>query len=217
MTGRSKKESPGVAKWSPKLKGRGSVLAIPNSEANGAAAAALSVMKSLDRIRATGGEVGDCKVRRVAERHRASVTEGPERPKETKKRPAVHLVAVVLVVLASCVAGANLRRSGHKMSGTATLERRPMANASVRLHSADGSVLSAPTDESGRFELASVASGEYKITLLPGEGEQMSPAYCDPDSTPFSVNINRDAEGLQLPARRVAPKPRKRTWTPGVD
>ena len=74
--------------------------------------------------------------------------------------------------------------------------------------------------QDGKFELKGMPAGKYRVTVHPAAGSQVvaiATNYTKPESTPFQVHLNRDVHSLQLYAHKVVPKPRKRTWAPGID
>lgn len=109
-----------------------------------------------------------------------------ERPQTQLLRPDVSIAASVVVI--ACVVGNfGCTRSGPQIapvSGTVTLDGKPLPNGVVSFVSEAGFASSAPLDADGRFQLVSqfgqgAPLGTYRVTLsqqsLPPSAESTAP------------------------------------------
>lgn len=221
-------------KWTPRLKNsaQGAGRAA-NSGTNLVADRALSTIGTIDRFLAAGGDAEDAYISTLATRGRppqalsqaASVRPSratDRRPSAGRRRLLCAGVAIASTVLAGLFASGVLQPTHrHTVVGKVWLERRPLGAAELTFHPVgrdDPRTVVAAED--GRFELAGVAAGTYRVTVQPPAGSAavaVAANYTKPDSTPFQLHVNRDVASLQLHAHKILPKARKATWTPGVD
>lgn len=220
--------------WKPRLKNAtGRTRSLATSGTGHVADEALATIRAIDKLRSRNGDVDDSDVARLAGRcrTRAEAVEppgrrgGPAAGRPARRGIALPLVGTVAAVVAgmALVAWGGLLSSGrHTVAGKVWLERRPLGSAELHFHPAGpgAEALTVTAADDGRFELTGVPPGGYRVTVRPPAGStvvSVAANYTAPETTPFQVLVKGDVASLQLRAFRVVPKPRRATWTPGVD
>jgi hypothetical protein len=221
--------------WKPRLKeSKGKSSTSSGDGSKRAAYLALANMGEIDDLRARGVEIEDSYVALLASRnrsHKADAAAGKkrhdQRASQENKKPSRRALfgglagAAVGIVLTLFMNGFFGSSSMHTITGRLWFERRPASDVELRFHipGAGGDGPSVVTTADGKFEIAGLPSGYYLVTLHPtGESSLVvPPAYTQPESALFKLNVNRDVNNMQLYAYRKPPQPRKQTWVPGVD
>lgn len=219
-------------KWKPRLKNaanRGR--STSTSETSHEAHRALATMRSIDTFLARGGQAEDSYVTKLAGHRQidagAAAASGVRRRAVAAPRSRRTLLcaggAVACLLGMTMVAGGALARGGrHTVAGKVLLERQPFGRSELRFHPAasDTPTVSATATEDGRFELADVKPGAYRVTVHPPAGTAVvtvAAGYTEPETTPLHLTVTRRIDGLRLQTFRKMPVTRKPTWKPGVD
>ncbi len=114
---------------------------------------------------------------------------------------ALALFVAALVPLAGC--GPKIQ----DVSGTVSLDGKPVAEASVSLFAADGKTYGSGTDASGNFSISAVPSGEYKVVVAKypkaggtaSDDGKMDKAYLD--SMMKGTDKNKGAPMMPMPGK----------------
>jgi len=209
--------------WKPRLKGGNRRRAPAGSGSSAAAAMAMASITAIDKCRVRGETVD------VAMLERASRSISPQSgkpsavtsPRKAKAGNGWLPWAVVACVIAGGAACLRLfPGSGrHSVAGTVLVGRMPLAGAELWFHPGPFGEPAArvTTADDGGFRLADLPPGEYKVTVhASGPAAQQVPsAYIKPDSTLFTLHVNRDLEKLRMYA--VAPARATRKPAAGAD
>lgn len=215
--------------WKPRLKNAANRSRAPStSHTEHVADQALTAMRRIDKRRTQGGVEEDYVATLASQFGTPAAARGPARG--NTRRPGGpyrrFLVpgAVVACALATAIvaAGTPLFRGRHTVAGKVWLERQPLGTAELGFHPSgrDADAVTVTAAEDGRFELAGIAPGSYRVTVAPPAGSPpvvIAANYLKPETTPIQVHVKADVNSLQVRASRLAPKPRKATWTPGID
>lgn len=215
-------------KWKPRLKnaprGRRST---STSATTHVADRALSAMRRIDRERTSDGAVDESCAARLAGHFLPQDAAVPSRrvaarPAGSGRRTALVAVGAIAAACLGAMFVAWPSGSSHTVAGSVYLERKPLGAAELRFHPGgdNAAVVAVVAAPDGRFRLADLAAGSYRVTIHPPGGSTIVPlaaAYTSPETTPLQVHLTRDVERLQLYASRVVPKPRQAAWTPGID
>jgi len=215
-------------RWKPRMKNAANRSRSTSSTGTmNVADQALSAMRQIDRGRTADGEVDASYAARLAGQFGGQESVGKTRARgpATARRPwkiAMLTAAPLLTGAVVLMNGGLWRPSQHTVAGKVWLDRRPLGEAELRFHPmhAAESPLTVVAADDGRFELASVSAGKYRVTVHPPAGSSVvtvASGYSKPETTPFQLFVSRDVASLQLYACKVLPKPRKVAWTPGID
>lgn len=194
--------------WTPRLKQRGARAAVPRDSVSAQTAdQALANMKQIGRRRAAGcamdeaavaGLVGRPAVRSVI----ARPTAGTPRPAKGSVGLVAALGFVGVAAAALMVGGSLLGPTAYTVSGTVMFRGHPLRDAMLCFHEggASTSSMSATTSADGRFAVASLPEGTYKITVrYLGEDDGGVPAaYARVESTKFSLAVTKDLPALTM-------------------
>lgn len=214
--------------WKPRLKNAPRSRAPATSHTEHMADQALAAMKRIDRHRSQGGAEEESYVAKIASQFGASRAVDGVAPRKPARGPSQRRRRFLMAV-AACGLGATLVaygsllvRSSHTVAGKVWLERQPLGTAELGFHPSgrDNAAVTVTAAEDGRFELAGIAPGSYRVTVAPPAGSPpvvIAANYLKPETTPIQVHVKADVNSLQVRASRIMPKPRKATWTPGID
>ena len=199
-------------KWKPRLKEGGSRRVPAGSGSSAAAARAMAGIKALDRRRSQGLAIDVGALEKVS-RQIGTPQPGPRPAAQPRgagsRRWIVAAVGAAVAVAVACPLLLSSARR-HSVAGTVVAGRRPLAGAELRFHDSRSGDVSArvTTASDGRFQLADLPAGEYKVTVhAAGQAAQaVPPVYANLESTPFALHVNRDLESLRMyavdPGRR---------------
>jgi len=218
--------------WKPTLKNqRRSKTARSTAGTATAANVALSNMDEIHSVRTKGGLVDEAYVASLARRcpsHNADAAAAVKRHDQRIGKKASGKLPLGILVGVACGIGATLALVGffsksslNSVAGTLLLERRPIANVEMRFHLAgeDSPAASVVTAANGKFQIPSLPSGDYVVTLHPAgdSGPALAPVYAKPESTLFKLSLTRSAENVQMYAYNKPPAARKASAGIGVD
>lgn len=114
----------------------------------------------------------------------------------------VSLAAVVVVVVGLVTASLSMGAPGtHRVSGRLLLNRQAFPGVALVFHSvsSDGTPVRVVTSATGEFTVVDLPEGKYKVSLENEESSSGIPeAYRSPQSTPFSLNVQKDLTDLHL-------------------
>jgi hypothetical protein len=110
------------------------------------------------------------------------------------------------IVLAVAVVNTLPMLTRHEFAGTATLNGRPLASATLVFHQRGAPATSEPrsihTAADGSFQVAAkggLPPGFYEITVLPGASSKPIPEkYRSSETTPLRFEIREDLAGMQI-------------------
>jgi hypothetical protein len=120
------------------------------------------------------------------------------------------LIAIALLGLcwAAPAAEPKVKPKGNDVSGTLTLDGKPLADAMVALHPADPTKkpYQGRTDTDGKFRIAGVPAGEYGFTAMKvaakgdvGAGRNLlPPRYADPAKSGITVTVRDGANQADI-------------------
>lgn len=111
---------------------------------------------------------------------------------------AACVVAMVAVIGLSATM---LSTTSHTVSGTLLLDRKTLPGVTLVFHpvAMDGKTVSVMTSEKGEFIVTELPEGKYKVAVDASESATVIPeAYRSPQSTPFSLQVQKDLANLRL-------------------
>lgn len=131
------------------------------------------------------------------------------RPPAASQKPAgsatvkfFGLAACIVVTLAVIGLSATVLSTGrHTVSGTLLLDRQTLAGVALVFHpvAADGKTVRVMTSEKGEFTVTELPEGKYKVAVDASDSSAVIPEpYRSPQSTPFSLHVQRDLANLRL-------------------
>ena len=196
-------------KWKPRLKAGGRRRSPSSSGSAAAAAAAMDRISALDKRRSRGEAIDIVALERAVRATSPAVgkTPAPAAPARQRQSKSVSRGwpwAVALGTLITGLAGWCAMPGGghHSVTGTVMLGKMPLAGAELRFHqnASDTPAASVTTASDGGFRLADLPAGEYKVTVHASgpTAKGVPPAYAKPDSTLFTLHVNRDLERLRM-------------------
>lgn len=204
----SKRPKPDAVRWSPRLKAAKASKAA-SSDAAKIAMGALADMKTIDKVRAGGGDIQHACERIRRKERRPSAGERSVAP-GSGRATGIVVVAVAGAVLAvAAVAGVCAVRGmtrSHTVAGTLRFEKKAIPNAKVVFHALPSGVPvgETTTTETGSFRLESLSSGVYRVTVngMAGGKTPVPAAYTSPESTPFQLIVRKDLTDIAMVAVR---------------
>lgn len=206
--GGTEKHRAAKAEWTPRLKQRGARAASPRDTVSSRTAdQALANMKRIGKRRASGCAMDEAAVAGLVAR--PAVRPATKRPAAGARRASTGVVGLVAAlgcagaaVAGLMVVGGALGSSGYTVAGTVMFRGRPLGDAMLCFHEggASASSMSATTSGDGRFSVASLPEGTYKITVrsLGEDDGGVPPAYARVESTRFSLAVTKDLPALTM-------------------
>ena len=190
--------------WKPKMKDGSRKATVSDSGSSHAAQMAMANLKDISRRRDRGQDIDEAylaKVNKEIDPTGAARRENEAAFGGTSRRLDGKTLGIVGGLLACCVFGYVLW-SHKSLSGTLTLDRKPLPNADVHLHAAGSSavVTRLQTGTNGRFKASWIPAGNYKITVhTPADAKTKVPAiYTKPESTLLRLTVDTNAEDIWL-------------------
>jgi hypothetical protein len=107
--------------------------------------------------------------------------------------------AVLLLLLGGV--GISSLFSGHSVSGTVMLDRKPLAQVEIAFHpkSGVGEPFRITTCDRGTFKINSLPTGDYAIFVSASDMDMKLPKkYLSPETTPFSLKLTNDRSDLRM-------------------
>ena len=187
----------------PSTKRRGGTASSASSASSQAAEAAIRDLKGIRRRRHGEGDGGDESAFAALASHVSATVEANGMPRWTVRALVLAGVGIVLVF---AVLNTLPMLTRHEFAGTATLNGRPLAGATLAFHRRGAPATSEPrlvrTAADGSFQIAAkggLPPGVYAITVLAGTDSTPIPRnYRSSETTPLRFEIREDLTGMQL-------------------
>lgn len=204
---RSRDDSTAALNWSPRLKSTGR-RASSTSESAAIAKRALAGMKTVERIRRSGGPVDDAVLEKLATASRQQSAVTTQQASRSRKLPLAALGLGVVLCTAVALGGWMLRpnRPSHAVAGVMLLDNRPLAGVRLTFHPADAACepAAAVTTDVGKFAVSELPAGAYKITIDGGNAStrNLPTVYTSAESAVLALNVKQDMHDVRMYARR---------------